>query len=233
MNKPNNRNQNEITKADYDFSDVISKSSKGELLACQIYEYARESRAVIEEITSMRSQIKLGEKCPAKSNPRVRTPMQGLKLLNLALTKGFPDLPWQILTEEGKLRLIEFSVNAPELSRVIAKRHYMSLLFDTDVAYQMLLGNPSNATADTNYHYHFLIQREVQALDSSDSLRHPRYRRQHPEYPRGSLRSLAELPHFGKSPANQHRLHLLHRLELERRYGVTRQGGWRPRFRDY
>jgi endonuclease G len=39
------------------------------------------------------------------------------------------------------------------------------------VAYQMLLGNPSNATADTNAHSHYLIQRDVEALDYSASLR--------------------------------------------------------------
>jgi len=43
------------------------------------------------------------------------------------------------------------------------------------VAYQMLLGNPSNATADTNDHNHYLIQREVQALDYSDNLRQPNW----------------------------------------------------------
>jgi len=43
------------------------------------------------------------------------------------------------------------------------------------VAYQMLLGNPSNATTDTNDHNPFLIQREVQALDYSDSLRQPNW----------------------------------------------------------
>jgi endonuclease G len=43
------------------------------------------------------------------------------------------------------------------------------------VACQMLLGNPSNATADTNNHDHFLVQREVQALDYSDNLRQPNW----------------------------------------------------------
>lgn len=38
-----------------------------------------------------------------------------------------------------------------------------------DVALQMQLGNPSNATADTNNHDHYLIQRPVQALDYNDN----------------------------------------------------------------
>lgn len=39
------------------------------------------------------------------------------------------------------------------------------------VAYQMLLGNPTGATADPNNHQHYLIQRDIQALDYSDNLR--------------------------------------------------------------
>jgi len=38
---------------------------------------------------------------------------------------------------------------------------------------QMQLGNPSNATADTNNHNHYLIQRNVEALDYSDNLGEP------------------------------------------------------------
>src|ERR1017187_3851485 len=43
------------------------------------------------------------------------------------------------------------------------------------IAYQMQLGNPSNATADTNNHDHFLIQRTVEAIDYSDNLREPNW----------------------------------------------------------
>lgn len=42
-----------------------------------------------------------------------------------------------------------------------------------DVSLQMQLGNPSNATADTNNHDHFLIQRPVETLDYSDNLGEP------------------------------------------------------------
>jgi DNA/RNA endonuclease G (NUC1) len=42
-----------------------------------------------------------------------------------------------------------------------------------DVSLQMQLGNPSNATADTNNHSHFLIQRTVEAIDYSDNLGEP------------------------------------------------------------
>ena len=41
------------------------------------------------------------------------------------------------------------------------------------ISLQMQLGNPSNATAETNNHAHFLIQRPVQALDFSDNLGEP------------------------------------------------------------
>lgn len=43
------------------------------------------------------------------------------------------------------------------------------------VGYQMLLGNPSNATADTNNHSHFLVQRDVEALDYNDIHRQPNW----------------------------------------------------------
>ena len=42
-------------------------------------------------------------------------------------------------------------------------------------AYQMLLGNPSNATADANNHDHYLIQRTVEAIDYSDNLGEPNW----------------------------------------------------------
>jgi endonuclease G len=42
-----------------------------------------------------------------------------------------------------------------------------------DISLQMQLGNPSNATANTNNHDHYLVQRSVQALDFSDTLGEP------------------------------------------------------------
>src|SRR6266568_5499720 len=42
-----------------------------------------------------------------------------------------------------------------------------------DITLQMQLGNPSNASADTNNHDHYLIQRTVEALDYSDNLGEP------------------------------------------------------------
>ena len=43
------------------------------------------------------------------------------------------------------------------------------------ISLQMQLGNPSNATADTNNHAHFLIQRTVEAIDYSDALGEPNW----------------------------------------------------------
>lgn len=43
------------------------------------------------------------------------------------------------------------------------------------VAYQLLLGNPSGASADTNNHSHFLIPRAVETLDYNDTLRQPNW----------------------------------------------------------
>src|ERR1039458_7740904 len=42
-----------------------------------------------------------------------------------------------------------------------------------DALLQMQLGNPSSATANTNNHDHYLIQRTVEALDYSDNLGEP------------------------------------------------------------
>ena len=42
-----------------------------------------------------------------------------------------------------------------------------------DVSLQMQLGNPSNASANTNNHAHYLIQRPVEAIDYSDNLGEP------------------------------------------------------------
>src|ERR1017187_7128863 len=44
-----------------------------------------------------------------------------------------------------------------------------------DATLQMQLGNPSGATADTNNHTHYLIQRPVEAMDYSDSLGQPNW----------------------------------------------------------
>lgn len=41
--------------------------------------------------------------------------------------------------------------------------------------YQLLLGNPSDATADPNNHNHYLILRNAYALDYSDTLRQPNW----------------------------------------------------------
>src|SRR6185369_8600691 len=41
--------------------------------------------------------------------------------------------------------------------------------------YQMQLGNPSGASADTNNHDHFLIQRTVEAIDYNDNLGEPNW----------------------------------------------------------
>jgi DNA/RNA endonuclease G (NUC1) len=44
-----------------------------------------------------------------------------------------------------------------------------------DAALQMQLGNPSNASADTNNHDHYLVQRSVEAMDYSDNLGEPNW----------------------------------------------------------
>src|SRR5215831_20230895 len=46
---------------------------------------------------------------------------------------------------------------------------------DNDPALQMQLGNPSGATADTNNHVHYLIQRTIEALDYNNSRGQPNW----------------------------------------------------------
>ncbi|MBW8865446.1 MAG: hypothetical protein JF609_11115, partial [Verrucomicrobia bacterium] len=40
---------------------------------------------------------------------------------------------------------------------------------------QMQLGSPSGATADTNNHSHFLIQRSIETIDYNDTLGEPNW----------------------------------------------------------
>jgi endonuclease G len=42
-------------------------------------------------------------------------------------------------------------------------------IISTNVNLQMQLGNPSGATNDPNNHFHYLIQRTVEAIDYSDT----------------------------------------------------------------
>src|SRR5215469_8254473 len=44
-----------------------------------------------------------------------------------------------------------------------------------DSSLQMQLGNPSNATANTNDHNHYLVLRAVEAIDYSDNLGEPNW----------------------------------------------------------
>lgn len=43
------------------------------------------------------------------------------------------------------------------------------------IDYQMQLGNPSNASADSNNHDHYLVQRTVETIDYSDNLGEPNW----------------------------------------------------------
>lgn len=62
------------------------------------------------------------------------------------------------------------------------------------VQYQMLLGNPSSATVDPNNHDHYLVQRDVEALDYSDNLRQPNWASWH--YTSGDSGSSGRSPFF-------------------------------------
>jgi hypothetical protein len=60
------------------------------------------------------------------------------------------------------------------LAVMVASCFMVGFVYATiDATLQMQLGNPSNATADTNNHAHYLIQRTVEAIDYSDNLGEP------------------------------------------------------------
>jgi hypothetical protein len=70
------RNSNQLTKADYDFSEVASGL---ELEGCLFYEYARESSAAIREVVAARKQIALrkGKAGEVKFSSHHCHPVQG------------------------------------------------------------------------------------------------------------------------------------------------------------
>ena len=69
----------------------------------------------------------------------------------------------------------------------VARSHMTFALFFVSLLYfqpaqatigissQLLLGNPSNATVDTNNHAHYLIQRDIEALDYNEGRRQPNW----------------------------------------------------------
>lgn len=111
--KPDKRG---FTEPDYDFSKVVSKSSsESELQACYFYEYARESRAARSEIAAVRKQRTHRKGKPGRVNfgPRVQNMLQSHAIMWLSLSSGFPNTPWQRLSDEDKLPISKMIASQP------------------------------------------------------------------------------------------------------------------------
>src|SRR4051812_44768388 len=80
------------------------------------------------------------------------------------------DVPAPTLRRSRRLRDLQLLALLFAASFAIAQAHA-----SIGVSLQMQLGNPSGATADTNNHNHYLVQRTVEALDFSDNLGEPNW----------------------------------------------------------
>ena len=120
------KSTNQITEADYDFSEVKPE----ELLACSWYEYARESRAVRNEIAAIRKQK--GKAHPQlKLSPAVQTVWKTQILMALSRHSRFPDTPWRKLPEiERKRFIVNAIANLPKHERYAETSDNPPLTFD-------------------------------------------------------------------------------------------------------
>jgi len=96
-----------------------------------------------------------------------------------------PDSNWWTLTKTRAafVKIIRPPIYMPSIIRttcVSAVTLFFSALqagaiINTNLQLQMQLGNPSGATANTNNHDHYLIQRTVEAIDYSDTFGEPNW----------------------------------------------------------
>ena len=115
-----------LFEADYDFSDVVSKS---ELEACFFYEFARESRAAICEIDSARKQMRARKSGKVSFGSHVQNLIQSHILMSLSLTSGFPQTSWRNLSDKDRKCLVKMTVSLPHVSRYALTWHNPPLLF--------------------------------------------------------------------------------------------------------
>ena len=117
-------NSNEFTEADYDFSGV----KPDELLACDFYEYARESNAVRSEIADARKQIKQ-DTGQFKFGSRVQNQIQNFVLISLLSVDGFPMTPWQRLSSKDRHNLLRYMAAQPKMLRFAFTQNNPPLTF--------------------------------------------------------------------------------------------------------
>jgi len=113
--------KNEILEADYDFSDVESH----ELDACNWYEYARESRAAIQEAAEIIKQHKehKGRQHQVKFCSRVQNHIQAHILMSLSMTRGFPRVAWRNLSILDRQTILKMVARLPSVERYVLTGH--------------------------------------------------------------------------------------------------------------
>lgn len=96
--------------------------------ACGFYEYARESRAIGAEVTALRRQLdaKTGQ---LRCGPRVQFLHQSYVLITLSSCSGFPDTPWQRLSNEDKQIVFRHFSSLPHVYRYSTTWHNPPLTF--------------------------------------------------------------------------------------------------------
>ncbi len=141
----------QFTKADYDFSDV----KESELLACNLYEYARESRAARNEVTAIRKQIRVATGKAIRFSPRVQPLFHGPILMRLRSVAGYPATPWQHLSNQDKEQLFRLFAEFPRILRYALTWHTppLSLLNEDNIRRPFFLAasnvnDPATMTLD-------------------------------------------------------------------------------------
>lgn len=125
---PKRKQAKKFTESDYDFSAI---ESIAELNACYIYEYARESRAVIKAITAERKQwIKsAGKTRQMEFGPHCKNLVQGYILASLTHTSGFPKTPWQNLSKAEQDKMLKMVGSLPQIFSYASTSGNPPLLF--------------------------------------------------------------------------------------------------------
>jgi len=121
-----------FTKADYDFSEVISKSSKREQQACCWYEYARESAEARNIIAALRKQLKRlkGKEGRLSGGVRIHNYPYQIILANMSTCHGFPKTPWGCLSGKDKQPVLKMVRQLPLIQRLAENRRSPPLLLD-------------------------------------------------------------------------------------------------------
>jgi len=91
-----------------------------ELLACDLYEYARESRAVILTVTDIRRQQ---AQAAGKSQQLLMVGATGQSsvrshlMMTLVNALGFPKSPWKIISEKDRHLVLKYMTVLPHIFR--------------------------------------------------------------------------------------------------------------------